>query len=113
MLGLRAHHLHVRDRRAAVLGGDVAAAEIVHEAAEGLEQRLAIERSGRQHDHRLAAPVLQARERRLGRHRARETQRVDERGLFARVAHETSAAERGPEARVVNRNNRVELAAYI
>ena len=98
----RADDLHVLEAGAAVLGGDVVAAEVVDEATERAEERDAIEVLLRADDDALAAAVREAGERGLVRHAAREAERVDERVLVGVVREEATAAERGPEPRVVD-----------
>src|SRR5690606_14433738 len=53
--GHAADHLHVLDRGAAVLGGDVVAAQVLDELPEGAEQGGAVEPALRPDDDRLAA----------------------------------------------------------
>ncbi len=62
-LGLAEHVFHVVDVDADVLGGDVAAAERIDEAAEGAEQRLGLVLGRIADDDRLAAAEVQARPR--------------------------------------------------
>ena len=60
------------------------------------------------HHHRLAATLVQARDRGLERHRLREPQRVDQRVVLARVPPEPHAAQRGPERGGVHRDERAQ-----
>ena len=93
-----AEHFHVLEAGAAVLGGDVVAAEVVDEAAERAEHRDAIEVLLRTNEHALAAAVREPGKRGLVRHAAREPERVDERGLVGVVLQEAATAERRAEA---------------
>ena len=101
-LVMRADDLHVLEAGAAVLGGDVVAAEVLDELAERAEQRHAIEALLRPDEDALAAAVREAGERGLVGHAAREAERVDDRGFVGVVLDEAAAAERGPEPRVVD-----------
>ena len=80
------------------------------EPRERAEERAAIELGARADDHRLAAAVGDPGERGLVRHPAREAQRVDERLPFAVVVDEAAAAERRPQARIVDGDDRAQAA---
>ena len=89
------HVVHVRRRRADVLGGDVGAVEAVDHARGRLEPGLAHVREAVVDHHGLAAAEVEAGGRGLQRHRAREAHHVVERlAQAARVALQAHSAER-------------------
>src|SRR5258706_1014215 len=94
--------LQVADRRAGVLRRDVATAQRLHVAAVRAEDRLAIADLVVADDDALAAAEVQARDRGLVGHAARQPQAVDQRVAIIRVMPEPRAAERGAERRVVD-----------
>ena len=57
--------------------------------------------------------MREIRERGLVRHAAREAERVDERVLVAGVGQEATAAERGPEPRVVDGDDGLEAGRCV
>ena len=113
VLGHRADDLHVLEARAAVLGGDVVAAQVLDELAERAEHRDAVEVRLRPDEDALAAAVREPRERGLVRHPAREPEGVDERRLLGVVLEEPAPAERGAKPRVVDRDDRLEARRLV
>jgi hypothetical protein len=105
--------LHVLEAGPAVLGGDVVAAEILHEAAERAKKSYAIEVARWPDEDGLPAPVGEPRERRLVGHSPREAEGVDQGGLVVVVGKEAAAAERGPEPAVVDGDDRPEARALV
>ena len=111
--GHAADHLHVLDRGAAVLGGDVVAAQVVDELTERAEQRGAIEAALGLDQHRLAAAVVEAGQGGLVGHAAGQPQRVDERVALAVVVDEAAAAQRGAQTGVVDRDDGLKSAGLV
>jgi hypothetical protein len=102
VVALHEHPLHVLDGGAYVLGGDVAAAQALHEAAVGAEEHLVLLGLGGADDDRLAAPQVEARRGRLVGHAAGEAEDVAQGvGLGVVVPH-AAAAEGGAEGGVVD-----------
>src|SRR5690606_279964 len=83
--GSRADDLHVLEARAAVLGGDVPAPQVLDEPAEGAEQPGAIELLPRLDDDALATSVREPGDGGLVGHAAREPERIDQRLLLGVV----------------------------
>jgi hypothetical protein len=102
------HHVHVGDRRADVLGGDVAPAEPLDRRPHRPHHRRRLAPAGRGHDDRLAAAERQAGERRLVAHAAAEPQHVGDCLGLGGVAPDPAAAERRAERGVVDRDDRMQ-----
>jgi len=81
-------------------------AELAHELAECPEERAPVEVDRRANDHALAAAQRKAGDGRLVGHAARQAKCVDDGVVFAGIVNEATAAERRPEARVVNGDDR-------
>jgi hypothetical protein len=114
VLGDGADELHVLEPGARVLGGDVVPAEVVDEARERQEDGGAIEvRVRRPDEDRLPAAVRQVGERGLVGHAARQAQGVDQRVLVLGVWQEAAAAERRPQAGVVDGDDRAQPAGRV
>jgi hypothetical protein len=99
---LPAHPLHVLRRRPDVLRGDVAAAELVDGPPERPQHRLVAPLPRLEQHDGLAATLVEPRGGGLQRHRLREAEDVDERGLLVGIGPEPHAAERRPERRRVD-----------
>jgi hypothetical protein len=95
VLRFHVHEIHVGRARAHVFRRDVATAERIHEPAMGAEDHLALDRAVVANDHGLATPEVQAGDRVLVRHAARQSQGVDDRLFVGGVMPETRATERG------------------
>ena len=113
MPGRRAYDVHVARRRARVLGGDVAPAQVVDEGAERAEQRGALVgrpllQIGRRHDHRLAAAVRQLGDGGLVGHDLREARDVVDGVGLALVITDAAAADGGTEPRRMNADQRTQ-----
>ncbi len=108
-----ADDLHVLEAGAAVLGGDVVAAQVVDEPPNARNSADAVEVLLGPDDDALAAAVGEPGERGLVGHAAREPERVDVRGLVGVVLDEPTAAERRAEPRVVDRDDRLELRGLV
>ena len=113
VLGHRADDLHVLEAGAAVLGGDVVAAQIFEEFPERAKERHAVEGVLGAHDDALAATVREARQGGLVGHPAREAERVDEGVLVGRVRNEAAPAERRTQARVVDGHDGLQPGALV
>src|SRR5882672_11197348 len=87
--------IHVIDVRADVVGHDEAPAERIDEAAEGPQHRLALVFFRIADDHGLAAPEIEARERRLVGHGARTLERIALGVRLPRIGPHAQTAERG------------------
>src|SRR5690606_531245 len=96
---------HVLDARAHVLGGDVAAAQRLDEAAVCAEDHLALRRAIVTDDHGLAAAQVETGDGSLVRHSAREAEYVDDCLFLRGVVPEARAAKRRAERRVVYRDD--------
>ena len=106
-------HGHVAVGRADVLGGHVGAAERVDGVAEVQQQVAALVARGhgvpgREHDHALAAAEREPGHGGLEGHRARQAQRVADRGARVAVGPHAAAAERRAARRRVDGDDRVE-----
>ena len=113
VLGGGAHDVHVRRRRSRVFGRDVAAAEVVDEAAERAEERGALvggplAEIRRRHDDRLAAAVREARDRGLVGHSLRQARDVVDGVRFRLVVADARAADGRPEPRRVDAHQRAQ-----
>src|SRR5690606_15494069 len=94
--------LHVAGARAHILGGDVAAAQPLHEATVRPEEHFTVLRAVVADDHRLPAAQIESGNGILVRHPARQPECVDY-GLFVGgVAPEARPAERRPERGAVD-----------
>ena len=110
---LHVHVIHVGRARAHVLGRDVATAERVHEPPVGAEEHLALRCAIVADDHGLAAAQIEPGDGVLVRHPARQTQGVDQRRLVRGVLPEARPAQRGPERRVVDRDDAAVSAGLV
>ncbi|MNC28277.1 hypothetical protein D3C75_764760 [compost metagenome] len=106
--GVAGDAVHVGAGGAAVHRGDVAAAELVDETTEGLEQRLAAGQLRRADDHRLAAAEGQAGQRGLVAHAAGQAHGVARRALLVGIGQIATAAEGRTEVGVVNGDDRAQ-----
>ena len=89
-----------------VAGGEVAPAERLDEPAVGAQQRLGLVRAGVADDHRLAAAEVQPGEAVLVRHGPRQPQRVGDGVVLGGVRVEAGAAQRRPQRRRVDGDDR-------
>lgn len=105
--------LHVGDGGADVLGGYVEPAERLDRAAEGAEQRCAVERAGGAAQHRLGAAEGQARERILVAHPLGQPQRICERAIDIVIVPQAATASARPERGRVNCDHAVEAGGGI
>ena len=105
--------VHVLAVGAHVAGGDVAAAEGGDEPAVGAQQRFGLDLGGIADDDRLAAAVVQARQRVLIRHGDGEPQHVGQGLVLAAVRIEAGAAEGRAQRGGVDADDRLEAAAVV
>jgi hypothetical protein len=104
-LALARHDVHVLGVGAHVARGVVAAADRLDEAAVGPQQRLVLVGRRVPDDHGLAAAEVEAGQRRLVRHPAREVEHVADRVGGRRVGVEAGAAQAGAEGGRVDRDD--------
>jgi hypothetical protein len=107
------HVLHVGDAGAGVLGGDVAAVQLLERACERGEQLGRLVRARVADDHRLATAQLEVGHRRLVGHAARQAQHVAHRLLLAGIRPHAAAAERGAELGIVDGDDRLQSALVV
>lgn len=105
VVGFAGHGGEVLDRGADILGGDVAAAETVDEAAEAPPQGLALVPVRVADDDRLAAAQRQAGDGGLEGHGARQAQHVLKRLVLRLIGPHAHPAERRAEGGVVDRDD--------
>ena len=94
VFGLAVDVLHVVDVGPHVFGGDVAAAQRIHVAAEAAEQHLGLVHGAVADDHGLAAADVQAGQGVLVGHRAAQPQRVVQRQRAVGIGPHAHAAQR-------------------
>ena len=113
MGGFGGDNLHVVGRDADVLGGEIGSGQPLHLPAEGAQQlgRLLAARVG--DDHRLAAAEVEAGERVLVGHAARQAQRVGQRLAARGIGPHPAAAERRAEPGVMHRDDGLEAGGGI
>ncbi len=100
--GLASDLVHVGNRRADILGDDIAAAEIFHEAPESVKQGFAFVAFRIADDHALSAARRQLRQRVLVAHRARQAEHVGDGLGFTVVGPHAAAAKGRAERGIVN-----------
>jgi hypothetical protein len=111
--GLHGDHVHVGAVGADVLGGDVAAAEALDEAAVRAQQRLGLDPLGIADDDRLAAAEVEAGGGRLVAHAPGQPQDVGERVALGPVGVEAGAAERWAEGGRVDGDDGLEAGGGV
>ena len=105
--------VHVDAERADVAGGEVAAVERLDEPAVGAQQRLGLELGRVADDDGLAAAEVEAGERVLVRHPAREVEHVDDRVVGAGVGVEARPTEGRAQRGGVDRDDGPEAAGGV
>ena len=105
VFGLHADVFHVVRRRAHVFRGDVAAVQRVDRSAVRTEDHLTVRLAVVPPDDGLAAAEIEAGDRCLVGHPARESERVDDRLTIVPVVPVAGAAKRRPHRGVVDRDD--------
>ena len=96
------HRFQVAARGADVGGGEIAAAQRIHEPAPGPQQGFGLVGAGIADDDALAAAQVQARRRRLVGHGSGEVQGIGESFLFRGVGPHPGSATGRPQGSVVD-----------
>ena len=105
--------VHVVGEGADVAGGVVAAVERLDEAAVGTQQALGLQRGRVADDHGLAAAEVEAGQRRLVGHAAREVEDVADGVVGGGVGVEAGAAQCRAQRRGVDRHDRPETGGGV
>ena len=113
VLGFHADVLHVLGGHVHVLGRDVLAVQVLHEAAELAQQGFGLQRLGVANDDGLAAAQVQARDGGLVGHAAAQAQHVVQGFHVGSVVPHAGAAQRGPKHRVMDADNGFEARLVV
>ena len=113
MAAFPGNDVHILAARAYVTRGDVTAAEGGDEAAVRAQQRFGLDLGGVTDDDRLAAAVVEARQRVLVGHGSRQPEHVGEGLFFAGVGVEAGTAERGAQCGGVDADDRLEPGVVV